>query len=282
MIIDLHTHSHYSADGNYSIKKLLDIYPNQDIVAITDHETIGGWNEFVEESKRRGIKPVLGVEWFSVKCHILSYFINDIPQAFLDFMAHRRKIEKKCMRTVYEKMKIKHPQLPSYMEILDSRPHPEGIIGLPALGVALSKAIGIELEYAEDLVRKEKRSLPEGERPTPFYPKEIISQIGSWGGMPVLAHPYRKGGGESGHHSTDTVEQKIREFYTMGIKGIDVYSWESTMTEYKHLMSLCTELGLLPIIGSDFHSSAKGRDPRDLNDFDTNLFGRLKKWMGQY
>jgi 3',5'-nucleoside bisphosphate phosphatase len=279
MIIDLHTHSYYSSDGEYSIKELLDIYPNQDIVGITDHETIGGWGEFVEESNKRGIKPILGVEWFSVKCHILSYFINKIPQGFLNFMSHRRETEKQCMRTVYKKIKIKYPQLPSYQDILDSRPHPESIIGLPALANAISNASGIEVEKAEDLVRKEKRGLPEVERPIPFYPYEIISKINSWNGVPVVAHPYRKGGGELGHHSKDTVEKKVRELHTIGIKGLDVYSWESTMTEYTHLMSLCEELNLLPIIGSDFHSHSKGRCPMDLNNFNANLFGRINKWL---
>ena len=93
MIIDLHIHSHYSPDGRFSIPELLDMFSNGDIAGLTDHETIGGWEEFQKEATKRGIKPILGVEWFAErsKYHILSYFINGIPKQFTDFMVKRRK-----------------------------------------------------------------------------------------------------------------------------------------------------------------------------------------------
>ena len=107
MIIDLHTHSYYSADGQYSIPELLDFFFAGDITGLTDHETVGGWEEFKVEAQKRGIRPVLGVEWFTPTCHILSYFITEIPQGFLDFMVERRNLDKNCMFLVYQDLKKK-------------------------------------------------------------------------------------------------------------------------------------------------------------------------------
>ena len=140
MIIDLHMHSHYSPDGRYSIPQLLDLFTKGDIAGLTDHETIGGWQEFEEEAKNRGIKPILGVEWFTPDCHILAYFFNGVPENFFDFMSSRRETEESCMRILYEKFKEKYPRLKPYHKVLGLRAHPENILGLPALSDAVSHA----------------------------------------------------------------------------------------------------------------------------------------------
>ena len=92
MTVDLHVHSHYSSDGKLTISEILEYYSPGDIVGLTDHETIGGWNEFQDEAEKRGLRPVLGVEWFANKgkYHILSYFLNGTPNHFKDFMINRR------------------------------------------------------------------------------------------------------------------------------------------------------------------------------------------------
>ena len=96
MIIDLHTHSHYSPDGSLSIPELLNIYSAGDTVALTDHETIAGWEDFRDEARRKGITPIWGIEWFLRDyCHILCYFVHAIPQEFYDFMAER--LERKTL-----------------------------------------------------------------------------------------------------------------------------------------------------------------------------------------
>ena len=239
MIIDLHTHSYYSADGQYSIPELLDFFSAGDIAGLTDHETIGGWREFKVEAQRRGVRPVLGVEWFAYECHILSYFTNEVPQDFFDFMSARREKEKNCMFLVYKDLKNKFPHLPSYEKILALNHHPEGIIGLPALARAVSELTNISQTDAADLVREEKRKLAPGTvRPMPFYPEELIAIISSWGAIPVLAHPYRNSGGQAGRRSKDEVELKVRTLVKADLKGVESFSGGSTGDEVKHILSL--------------------------------------------
>ncbi len=283
MIIDLHMHSYYSPDGRYSIQRLLDLYSEGDIAGLTDHETIGGWREFEKEAVNRGIKPVLGVEWFSVKCHILSYFLNGVPEHFCEFMKDRRRTEESCMRILHTKFKKKYPQLVPYEEVLKLRAHPERILGLPAISDAVSKAAQIDRVQAEDMVRKEKHKMPEGiMRPMPFDPEEIIKNIIEWNAFPVLAHPYRNFGGRGGRQARKAVEKRVRNLSEKGIMGVDVYSWKSNEQELEHLIGLCDELGLVPVIGSDFHfrnEQNKGLDPKELETLDKQILKRIEEWL---
>ncbi len=280
MIIDLHTHSYYSADGQYSIPELLDFFSAEDIAGLTDHETIGGWKEYKAVANKRGVKPVLGLEWFSVKCHILCYFINKVSQEFLYYMASRRKLEKSCMNQVHQILKNKYPDLPSYEKVLALKPHPEGILGLPALGQALSKTMKISEIEAEDIAREEKRKLPIGTaRPMPFYPEELIEMINSWNGISVLAHPYRQSGGKSGRRSKEEVEEKIRELAKDGLKGVELFSDGSTKEEVEHLLSLCDELGLVASAGSDKHSPGKSSKLTNDEYFKNIAIKRVEKWI---
>ncbi len=280
MIIDLHTHSYYSADGQYSIPELLDFFSAKDIAGLTDHETIAGWEEFETEAKKRGIKPVLGLEWFAYKCHILCYFLNEVPQDFLDYMADRRKMEKSCMFQVCQELKKKTPELLSYEKILALKAHPEEILGLPALGQAISNTMNISETEAEDIARKEKRKLPMGTvRPMPFYPDELIEKINAWNAISVLAHPYRKSGGQIGRKSRDEVEENIRTLAKAGLMGVELFSDGSTREEVEHLLSLCDELGLKPGAGSDKHSPGKSSELINDEYFKDLAIKRVKKWL---
>lgn len=279
MIIDLHLHSYYSADGSCGIQELLDFFSPGDIVAITDHETIGAWEAFRTEAIQRGLTPILGVEWFSVKCHILSYFLNGIPQEFLEFMDSRRATERHCMYHLYCKLKEKYADLPEYDAVLASAPHPEGVLGLPALSVATAEAARMALIEAEDLVRAMKRRLPEGERPQPFYPEEIIAKINSWGALPALAHPYRNFGGKEGRCQEDEVESLVGRLVQAENRGIEVFTEGSDRKELNHLLLLCERFDLRPVIGSDFHSAKKGMNPASLDHIRDNLKARVRNWL---
>ena len=61
----LHTHSHYSLlDGLAKIDNLIDkaIELNMDSLALTDHGVMYGAVEFYQKAKKKGIKPIIGME----------------------------------------------------------------------------------------------------------------------------------------------------------------------------------------------------------------------------
>lgn len=280
MIIDLHIHSYYSADGRHPIPKLLEFYSADDIAGLTDHETIGGWEEFKAEAQKKGVRAVLGVEWFlRGYCHILCYFVDDIPQEFLDFMYERREKEKCCMLLLYKKVKKLFPSLSSYDEIIKSKKHPEGILGMAALATFLSEIINKDFKETVTYLRNIRGEIPECDKPLPFYPQDIINKIHTWNAISVLAHPYKNSLKKDGRKSKNTVENLVKELAGFGIKGVELFSDGSTIDELEHLLSLAHELDLVVSIGSDYHYNGKGLDPSELEKLDDGVKSEVKKWI---
>jgi len=276
MIIDLHTHSHYSSDGKLTIPELLDYYSKGDIVGLTDHETIGGWDEFKTEAKKRDIQPVLGLEWFAGEHHILCYFLNGVPDDFLNYMVERRNKEKECMKNVYAAFKKKYNALPLYEELMKMKTHPEKILSVSALANSISKGSTKLFKKAVHNIREIRRTLPDDQQQETFFAQEIIEKINSWGAVSILAHPYYEKDSELTNLG---VGKKIRIFKNYGIQGVEVISGKINKTMEKHSLILCDELSLLPSVGSDFHYLDKGIEPKKLKFIDKYLIVRVKEWV---
>jgi predicted metal-dependent phosphoesterase TrpH len=280
MIIDLHTHSYYSADGKLSISELLDFYSAGDIVALTDHETIAGWEDFRGEALGKGITPILGIEWFLRDyCHILCYFVHAIPQVFYDFIVERRSKERHCMNLLYEKAKEQFTNIPSYDDILASKPHPENILGLAALACHVVKESKLDFKEVVELLRNKRREIPDCEKPLTFSPRDLLQLIKSWNGISVLAHPFKNSHRKEGRQCRDDVQKKVRELAAMGIRGVELYSDGSNLDELEYLFSLASELKLLVSIGSDYHDKEKGARPTKLASLEKRVSMEVKKWL---
>ena len=288
MIIDLHTHGYYSPDSELSIPDLLQRYSKGDIVALTDHETIAGWDLFKEEALRRGIRPILGAEWFINGCHILSYFVSDIPNNFINFMAERRSKESSAMHLLYDRAKARFPALPSYENILASKHHPENILGMAALAQQISRISGMGFKEAVELLRGMKKELrfPD-ERPSPFYASELIKKINEWNGISVLAHPFKDSQNKLVHKTKKDVEEKVHELADQGINGIELFSEgctneECSEDELNFLLALAEKQKLKVSMGSDYHvnhNKEKGVDIKALETLGESVKGRVMKWL---
>lgn len=300
MILDLHTHSYYSSDGKLSIPELLDYYSKGDIVGLTDHETIGGWDEFKSEAEKRGIRPILGVEWFAGAHHVLSYFLKGESEDFLRYMAKRRSKEKKCMQHVYTVFKKKYDAIPPYDELIKKTPHPEKILSVSVLADEISKVSKNHFKDVVQNIRGVRRNLPEDQQQETFFANEIIEKINSWGAVSILAHPYYE---KDAQLTNDDVEKKIKLFSQYGIQGIEVFSGKVDEKKQDFLIFLCKNLSLFPSIGSDFHyqtkalnqveeiriikgnigiefhGQGKGLNPKYLNNVDLNLKKRVEEWI---
>ena len=76
MFCDLHTHSTFS-DGTFSpteiVLKAKEI--GLDAVALCDHNTVAGLDEFVSAGKRYGITTVAGIEFSTEFFFFLLFFV---------------------------------------------------------------------------------------------------------------------------------------------------------------------------------------------------------------
>ena len=81
MMCDLHIHSNFS-DGTYSPFELLNIAKQSHVsaIALCDHNTVSGLDDFIEAGKSSDIETVPGVEisaeYNSKEVHILGLFID--------------------------------------------------------------------------------------------------------------------------------------------------------------------------------------------------------------
>lgn len=78
MKIDLHCHSFYSKDAISSPRKLIKSAKEKGIdgIALTDHDTIKGWEEAKKSAKEFGIFLILGEEIKTKKGDILGLFLE--------------------------------------------------------------------------------------------------------------------------------------------------------------------------------------------------------------
>jgi len=131
----LHVHTHYSLlDGLSKIDELLDYVEElgMDSVAITDHGVLYGAIEFYKAAKKRGIKPIIGVEAYlaldgmeqkrpnidNKRYHIILLIKNEIGYKNLV-----KLITKSHLEGYYYKPRIDEKLLAK---------HSEGLIGLSA------------------------------------------------------------------------------------------------------------------------------------------------------
>jgi len=76
---DLHIHSVHSKDGTSSVRGILKhvaMNTDLDVIAITDHDSIGGVSEAVELAPDYGIDVIPGCEVSTSEGHVLALFIH--------------------------------------------------------------------------------------------------------------------------------------------------------------------------------------------------------------
>src|SRR5713226_5317818 len=90
-MIDLHSHTNKS-DGSLSPRELIELAVRNGLrtLAITDHDTVEGFDEAAPHARAAGLDLICGVE-LSTKfhrqtIHVLGYFLNGEPAA--EFRAH--------------------------------------------------------------------------------------------------------------------------------------------------------------------------------------------------
>lgn len=250
--VDLHTHS-TASDGTFSPRELVRHAKKSGLrgFALTDHDTISGITEALEEAGTVGIEFIPGVEisvQFSSEMHILGYFnegsVHNVENLLEKLVYCRNERNPQML----QKLNSIGVQL-SWEEILE-----ESCGGLVA-----------RLHFAKALVRKGhvattreafERYLSPGK---PAYvakdklsPEEGIGAIIKAGGVPVLAHPILL------RIKMESVERLICErLKTAGLMGIEAVYVENTQEETESLKDIAKKHGLLITGGSDFHGDNK-------------------------
>lgn len=265
--IDLHVHSSYSSDGEVSPARLVEMAAELGLaaVALADHDTVAGLDEFITAGARLGVETVPGVELTADRragdyLHILGYFVEPASRPMTEIVerltdarleqAAGRVAELRELGLVLDEERIAYyargfpPVGPviamAVMERSENRNHPlltelyEG-----------PKADAPYFHFDRDLLSDGKLAFVPVERPSPA---EAADAIRDSGGVPVLAHP-----GEQ--FSLPDDRNEIINVINAGIAGLEVYCSYHDETDEEAFSSLADELGLVKTAGSDYHGS---------------------------
>ncbi|OGP54819.1 MAG: hypothetical protein A2Y65_12095 [Deltaproteobacteria bacterium RBG_13_52_11] len=257
---DLHIHT-TASDGIMSPAEVVRYAKGKGLraIAITDHDTIEGLQEGIQEGNKLELEVIPGVELSadSLKgtMHLLGYYIDPTCSELVDklMVVQRARVERNL------KMVEKLRALGINIELSEVKAAPEhGQIGRPHFAYTM-----VQKGYAHNMQDAFDRYLRKGGpayvEKFKFTPQEAMDFIGKAGGITVLAHPFTLN-----QLQPKDLEALIVELKGQGLEGIEVYYPEHSEGQRKFYRYLAQKYGLVISGGSDFHGLAK--DAVDLGE----------------
>ena len=254
---DLHLHSNYS-DGSASVNELINTAVNSGIkiFALTDHDTVSGIEEAVNEVKKynlQGIKFIKGIELTcktrGIKCHILGYNIDPQNKELTDLIELGKKLRRQKLETRIKYLKdIWNIELNK--EELDWLYARNSVVKTHFANILVKRGLS---DNNVDAMKKYFDGCKTGN--TKFDGEQAIQTIIKAGGIPVWAHPL---GGEGEEHYTENeFLPLLKIMIECGIQGLECYYSRYTLKESEFLVKCANENNLLISGGSDWHGTNK-------------------------
>jgi predicted metal-dependent phosphoesterase TrpH len=246
MKADLHLHSVWS-DGSLSVPELVRFAKALGLgaLSVTDHDTMAGRQEALEEGKRRGIRIIPGVEVSALdgetgrKVHILGYMVEDaeaLTRTCLPYLEDRGRANKEAGKLIRAAgYPVEDEEFATYagkggilyrqhlMHALADRGYTQTIYGplytafFGPGGLAVVKSAYMAVEEAVRLIK-------------------------DCGGYPVLAHPFM-------YDSLELTPKLVK----LGLAGIECWHHTQTPERERLVRDMAARYDLFLTGGSDFH-----------------------------
>lgn len=253
LTIDLHTHSHVS-DGTESPADLVRsaAATGLDVVALTDHDTVRGWDEARAAAKENQIGLVPGIE---ISCqregrsiHLLGYLFDPEDVDLLGEIERARESRVTRMDRMVEAMAA--DGIPISIEEVRAQLAPGATLGRPHLADALVTA-GVVPDRAvafRDYLHNESRYYRGHYAVDPVRGVELVLAAG---GVPVIAHPFTVTRGR-------TLDPAVLdEMIAAGLVGIEAHHRDHTDESVAVALDLARAHDLLVTGSSDYHGTGK-------------------------
>ncbi|MBC7362106.1 MAG: PHP domain-containing protein [Candidatus Aminicenantes bacterium] len=266
-VVDLHIHSIFSCDGDFSPEELVRMAKEQGFraIAIADHDTVEAYPQAVEIGLIHGIEVIPNIEITTVfdsrEFHLMLPFVDWGSEAvnyIINKMENSRLEEARARVELLKKNGIK----------IDWDEVWEKCGQVPPLGVKIAQILLDKPESRENpLLAKYYDENGQPVAPYIFYqdyfaegglayvPKrhisleEVLSLAPLTGGVPVLSHP--------GAYFQRATKDDLIHLKNLGLQGVEVYTSYHSPTEVLFYKSLAEELDLVATAGSDFHGRIK-------------------------
>lgn len=264
-MIDLHAHTNHS-DGLDSPTELIQNAKTAgvSVLAITDHDTVSGWEEAAQAAGSLGIGLIPGIEVSTraelpngrgISVHILAYLPNPEFEPLMSRLAATRQSRVSRAQRMVDLLANDYPI--SWDEIA-SNIQPGSTVGRPALADALVRAgvVATRSEAFESILhRKSKYYVSELSLPT----VEAIRLISAAGGVSVMAHPLIDFPAAAAVE--DLPADHFEELIAAGLDGLEINHRAVPLNARNWLGELAFKHDLIVTGSSDYHGVA-GKDNR--------------------
>lgn len=254
MRIDLHAHSAVS-DGTDTPSELMGAAQRAqlDVVALTDHDTIAGWDEAAAAVANTGVSLVRGIEIScsadGVTVHLLGYLFNpERAGQLLGLLSDARASRVQRIEEMTARIARDYPITLQdvYRQAGDAK-----TLGRPHLADALVAA-GVVPNRSAAFTSLLKTSSPYYVRyqaPDPVVVTELVRQAG---GVPVLAHP-RAAARQRRMVSVEAIKAMVQA----GLFALEADHRDHNEAARLQVRELAAELGVETTGSSDYHGDGK-------------------------
>ncbi|MDX3905040.1 MAG: 3',5'-nucleoside bisphosphate phosphatase [Pigmentiphaga sp.] len=255
MNVDLHCHSQVS-DGLLAPDELVARAHRNgvDVLALTDHDEVGGLVQAAEAARTLGMRFVPGVEisvtWAGDTVHIVGLRIDPDDARLVEGLRETRSGRERRGREMAEQLAA--VGIPGAFE--GALAH----VGNPQLISRTHFArFLVEQGVCRDVSDVFENYLVEGKPGYVPMRWAALSDAVDWilgaGGVAVIAHPGRY------HYTPLQFHALYDEFLQLGGRGIEVVTGSHTPEQYREYAEVAKRYGFLASRGSDFHAPSESR-----------------------
>lgn len=257
MRADLHTHS-TASDGQYTPAELVRLARDRglDALALTDHDTVDGLAEAVQEGERLGVRVIRGIELSAKEYptfHILGYgFDPEAPALSALCRELKEGRDQRAPRIIaFLAEQGVHIPLSEVEELaggqIVGRPHFAQVMTRHGYVASNREAFDRYLDTGEFHRRVERPKPPA---------RTCVETIRAAGGRVSLAHPYQIGVDDK------ALEAIVQELAGCGLEAIECFYPKYTPEQQAFYLRLAERYRLHATGGSDFHGEQVKPDIR--------------------
>ncbi|MFI3329525.1 MAG: PHP domain-containing protein [bacterium] len=239
MKADLHMHSVYS-DGTKTVEELVLRAKEKGLthIALTDHDSVNGVEEFIEHCNKHNIVGIKALElstyYNNESVHILGYFLDEIPKSIIEyskeqFVARHTRAKQYC-----ENLEKFYGLKMDYNKIKDTK----GMITRGSLAYLLTQDNDVTEDECRKYLDKDSKAYIEAAKLTT---EDGIKLIKEANGIAVIAHP------------TLLKRTNVEDLIKLGLDGIEGYYPLNKENQHLEYIELAKKHNLMITAGSDYH-----------------------------
>ena len=268
-LYDLHLHT-TASDGKLAPRELVRAakFSGLRAFAVTDHDTVEGIPEAMEEAVALGIELVPGVEvsanFGEAPVHVLGLFIEYREPWLARFFSEARERRIERVHEIVRKLARLGIELDAEAVFARSS---HGTVGRPHVAEVLV-AQGVVRTMSEAFERYLGQDCPAYVGYEKVTLRDAVGFIRRAGGVASLAHPVLL-------RDDSLIPRMVED----DLQAIEVFHKDHTPEKAAEYDALASSLGLLQTGGSDFHRSENGEPPQlGCPELTEEAFERVRSW----